>query len=87
MFVIKNIDVDEATAEAGWWWKIIPVNGKEENVVGVSVNGDDALEGTLDDKAPQAGALKEGHIHLHRSVQTEYLRSSPSRWQYLRGNM
>ncbi len=59
VFVIKNIDVDEATAEAGWWWKIIPVNGKEENVVGVSVNGDDALEGTLDDKAPQAGALKE----------------------------
>lgn len=58
-----TVEISEADAAGGWWWKIAPASSIEgqswDGVVGVAVDGDTALEGALVDQNPQAGCIKE----------------------------
>lgn len=61
------------TAGADCYWKIIPQSNYDagnawaegpEGVVGVAVDGDDSLEGTLVTSAPQAGKIAEEGMYM-----------------------
>lgn len=62
------IEVSEELAAEGYWWKIVPKSGIENQkwdvCVGPATNGDTSLSGMLVDKDAQAGVINEAGSYI-----------------------
>lgn len=62
------IEVSEEQAAEGYWWKVVPKSGIEnqdwEVCVGPALNGDTSLSGMLVDKDAQAGVINEAGSYI-----------------------
>lgn len=63
-----TVEISEEQAAGGWWWKIAPqssvASGSWDGVLGVAVDGDSALSGSLVDTGANAGCIKEAGTFL-----------------------